>query len=41
LCAVDFSKAQSKPSRSLHQVDGRNLPVALLDILENWFKNCV
>jgi len=43
LCAIDLSKAFDKVNHHalFIKLMRRNLPVALLDILENWSKNCV
>ena len=42
-CAIDLSKAFDKVNHHalFIKLMRRNIPVALLDILENWFKNCV
>ena len=42
LCAIDLSKAFDKVNHHalFIKLMKRNLPVALLDILENWLKNC-
>ena len=42
LCAIDVSKAFDKVNHHalFIKLMRRNLPVALLDIPENWFKNC-
>ena len=42
LCAIDLSKAFDKVNHHvlLTKLIKRNLPVDLLDILENWFKSC-
>ena len=43
MCAIDLSKAFDKVNHHalFIKLMRRNLPVPLLDILENWFKNCV
>ena len=43
LCALDLSKAFDKVNHHalLIKLIKRNLPVDLLDILENWLKSCV
>ena len=42
LCAIDLSKAFDKVNHHalLMKLMKRNLPVVLIDILENWLKNC-